>query len=603
MSNRWTTLLLVAWAFCKCQAPINIASEKIDPTTDDWIKVRPELAQVGFEAALELTVEAVSPLARNGNIRWQQLSGPPLELKTERNGFVLRSQTHALATLRPGPLPSGIVPFSATSRGDYVLEGTWQGPGHVEVRRRVHITATARASGLPGVGVDHRVVLAGAHWQLSSAPFGAKASISHTRETSQLVPDVPGHWTLRDADGQPLLLNVARYDQTRLDCGRNECHPRAAELALESPMATILERGLDGLLGLDYHPGCAIACHSVGEPGTRDGGFADAVATVHVDLPEIGHAGGWAQLPRPLRQLGGVGCTSCHGPGAIPPLNLRDAILRSDVCAVCHDAPPSYGHFAAWSRSKMAHADDRPETQAEGCADCHTTAGFLAKLGARPPTANAKWIPTGISCQACHAPHGQRGEHAQLRSVPLSPALESGRAVGTALETAIDERTRLCLACHAPPELQAPTPSAGAIWLGRGALDVETGAPLNGLAPHALLHRGCLLCHASGALRVEHGAGHGFAVDGAVCTRCHEDRSAKSQTVTERAQRLWRRLFPGEPMPQSGLAHASPLGLRRHPMSKSDRLRHDLLLVLEDPAAGAHNYGYARAILDHVERR
>ena len=33
-------------------------------------------------------------------------------------------------------------------------------------------------------------------------------------------------------------------------------------------------------------------------------------------------------------------------PGALP--EARWSILRADVCAYCHDAPPRYGHVEGW---------------------------------------------------------------------------------------------------------------------------------------------------------------------------------------------------------------------------------------------------------------
>ena len=39
--------------------------------------------------------------------------------------------------------------------------------------------------------------------------------------------------------------------------------------------------------------------------------------------------GSWDDLPRSLRRAGGVGCLSCHGPGAIPEESSRWAILRA----------------------------------------------------------------------------------------------------------------------------------------------------------------------------------------------------------------------------------------------------------------------------------
>ena len=92
-------------------------------------------------------------------------------------------------------------------------------------------------------------------------------------------------------------------------------------------------------------PECAVACHTTGEPGTNDGGFSHVFeSSVSPRFRTIS-----AELPRALRRLGGVGCLACHGPARVPPDSARWAVLRSDVCATCHDAPPRYGHVAAFA--------------------------------------------------------------------------------------------------------------------------------------------------------------------------------------------------------------------------------------------------------------
>ena len=82
----------------------------------------------------------------------------------------------------------------------------------------------------------------------------------------------------------------------------------------------------------------------------------------------------------------------------------------------------------------------------------------------------------------------------------------------------------------------------------------------------------------------------------AACTGCH-GAAPPSSDVRARAQGLLRRLNARD---LTGPAHASHPreGVavdRRTPLG---RATWDLLLVLEDPAAGAHNARYARALLD-----
>jgi hypothetical protein len=138
-------------------------------------------------------------------------------------------------------------------------------------------------------------------------------------------------------------------------------------------MTTVLARALAGGLGADYVPECAIACHAVGEPGLADGGFVNVARALGYLLPHHPEPDPWPGVPRALRRLAGVGCTACHGPAAIPEPESRWAILRSDVCAFCHDAPPRYRHVQAWRSSKMATPSQAAlsRERSAGCDGCH----------------------------------------------------------------------------------------------------------------------------------------------------------------------------------------------------------------------------------------
>jgi hypothetical protein len=151
---------------------------------------------------------------------------------------------------------------------------------------------------------------------------------------------------LKDDAGHALSVQSGRYDQMPLDCGRSDCHAAIAQSAADSPMTQALASDLGGCHSLEK-PECATACHATGEPGTDDGGFQHVAASL--GLPALPSE--YEELPTPLRRLSGVGCMACHGAAAIPEPSARWAVLRSDVCAVCHDAAPRYGHVQARLRA------------------------------------------------------------------------------------------------------------------------------------------------------------------------------------------------------------------------------------------------------------
>jgi len=543
---------------------------------------------VGFDAPFAITATMTCAELTGGHVAWKQLGGPVVAVSSARDGFELTGRMPAL-----GPVPWGIVPLSARTRAEVVLQATWSDDRGRTLQREARVAAAHRSRGLPNTPVGVRVYLGGRGWHITERPAGSSAPITTGRNAS-LLPDMAGDWRLADSDGHTLALRTGRYDETPLDCGRSGCHAAITEAATATRMTSVLARFMDKRpAGADY-PACALACHATGEPGAQDGGFSHT-------LTELGAAGDltrrWEDLPRDLRRAGGVGCLACHGPGAIPETSARWSVLRADVCAVCHDAPPRYGHVVAWQQTAMARADQDPRARSDrACARCHTTWGFLEAFATperkpvdrRPPDDVGL---VGISCSACHAVHDPKrpGEQHLLRSTP-APALLAG-----AIEN-------VCLPCHTPDGGDArPGASAAALWLGRGGLDPETGAALTGGAPHAAVAGGCIGCHRAGPENVERGGGHGFRAPASVCASCHPGRQPSSE-LRVRAQQLWRGISSEGDAGNAGPAHATPTaGVRADRRTPLGRAIWDLLLVLEDPAAEMHNPRYARALLDAAE--
>jgi hypothetical protein len=473
------------------------------------------------------------------------------------------------------------------------LEVSWRpATGEEPVRRTTTVAAASRAHGLPNVAVDSGVLLSGGGWSLQRTPLAAKASLRTEGDLTALVPDVAGEWVVRDSAGETLAIHAGRYDETPLDCGRAPCHAAIASAALVSPMTEALHS-----LPTAARP-CAVGCHATGAESADDGGFAALARDLGVYVGEVP----WAALPAAMRRSGGVTCLGCHGPGAIPEASARWAILRADVCATCHDAPPTYGHVAAWRSSRMARSDATPATRSSPeCARCHTTSGFLASLAGKP---DARAAPpeagsVGVACPACHAPHDDHGPAPGplLRSVPppawAAPAKPSAGAT-------------LCLSCHSPATTdptRAPPASAAMVWAGRGGVDPASGASLSMPAVHGELATGCVGCHDGGPPGLERGGAHGFHADPAACGRCHAgtplDATALDAELQADARSLLLLLLE-----QQGAPHLDPLpslpphaASPRLPDDTIGRAAYDVLLVLEDPAAAAHNEPFARALL------
>jgi hypothetical protein len=248
-----------------------------------------------------------------------------------------------------------------------------------------------------------------------------------------------------------------------------------------------------------------------------------------------------------------------------------------------------------WQSSRMAASDRSPATRAGECAGCHTTAGFLVRLGLRPagfalpPEAGA----IGIACAACHSPHAKAAQKSLVRTVERPAWVEPDTGA-----------SNVCIACHGG-DMQGDAASS----LPRASAARLLFSP-KPAAPHAT-SQGCLLCHVVASDRASdvHGAGHSFRSQPATCRPCHaetptERADASGKRVADRAAELWQALASRGIVrtAPSGPAHTEP----RHALadgvspSLADAAR-SVALVLEDPAAGVHNAKYARALLDAAD--
>ena len=352
--------------------------------------------------------------------------------------------------------------------------------------------------------------------------------------------------------------------------------------------------------------GCVLDCHVVGERGLNDGGFLDVAQALAFRVPP---ALSYSALPHALQRLGGVRCTSCHGPGAISAPEGRARILRADVCATCHDAPPRYTHVTDWARSSMAHADATPRAREKPCARCHTTGGFLDAIGARVRSDLSRDdadVDVGIACAACHAAHGPNEGHGLIRTLPTAVAAPADSA-------AENPASALCASCHAPAQDEPlPAASSAALWLGRVRLPTSLGGDeLRGAAPHASIVGGCVGCHGHATSSTRRGTDHSFAVEPQTCDACHagdsaQRRAADGHKVVVEARSLLRVLARrcGSELPESldAPVHAHPSELTCAGEPALARALYLALLVAEDGAAGVHNGPFARALLSEATR-
>jgi hypothetical protein len=586
--------------------PVDVAAQPQPGTTQELeakrlFQMPSFVAQVGYDAAFELTVTPGCAAAAQGQVKWRQLEGLPLrELVPSERGLRLRGRTLPLAAYFSGALPHGVVPISPRTQGRYVFEALGDTRGDTQ-RSTVTLTSSARATGISSLAVSQRVMLGGEGWHVTRLPPRAHAQLELRSGVATFAPDVPGKFALADALGHTLELQALRHDLTPLDCARSECHAALSDAALTSPMSRAFELPFARGQAQLSEQRCMLECHVVGEPGLKDGGFVDLSAVLEYrpgrDVPS-------GQLPHALQRLAGVRCTSCHGPGAVPSHDGRARILRAAVCATCHDAPAAYTHVQEWQASRMARADAAPETRTDpSCARCHTTGGFLHQQAIRVREDRSRDpddAVVGISCAACHAPHGAHVGRALVRDIEPPASLPDPTTLrGTA--------SHLCAQCHAPLADQlSPAASSAALWLGRVSLPLALGAgELSGEAPHAQIAEGCIGCHGKRPDAPRRHTDHSFAVDPKLCTSCHQDPSMlfwaqEKQELMTRAQALLMELSKrcGDAPPSAGDPPPHARGNNKLCKSRNlARARYAMQLVREDRGAFEHNARFVRQLL------
>ncbi|MBI4872866.1 MAG: hypothetical protein HY814_15035, partial [Candidatus Riflebacteria bacterium] len=416
---------------------------------------------------------------------------------TDRVKVTLSSDTAAQPTFSTADIPTicsaaglplstteyGLLPITANVAGAYNFTVTVRDPQGLTATGTTEIYSAWRNSGTTNVEVGSNVYFVAPANQQSYSWTIVNRTTTGGTSTNQLqdattrfghfVPDKKGIYEIKEASqAKSFKFNASTYAGTS-NC--QNCHDGGftADKFTGFNM-TAHAMSLQNYLNRAGRVGTTIAglrSRTVGNDPTPTAvsGFDDVAASLSWTPPSPTTTTSYTSVPQELKDLGGIQCENCHGPGASHSGSKAKIGYGYDVetCGQCHSWAP-----AQWSKHR-GHSK-KPATSSTNCLGCHSGAAYASAMShyATVSTTHnalsswpAGWSTTSnqgpIGCAACHDPHStDKGSTVdfQLRSFDRDIKLISGRLVQKTGAAAT------CMVCHSARKSSAnanqTTPSA-----------------------------------------------------------------------------------------------------------------------------------------------
>jgi hypothetical protein len=280
---------------------------------------------------------------------------------------------------------------------------------------------------------------------------------------------------------------------------------------------------------------------------TANSGMWDSLVTYYPEL--VNHAT--------------IGCESCHGPGsqhsAGGDIKKIAVSLKDGACAQCHDEPWRYNKVAqhenslhaeaVWSSSFIsASQKTASDNSLNNCIRCHDAVGYVnfTKGQTTDLTNFTAEDHVGVSCAACHDPHGN-GETASLR---IAPSVAD--TLGNGFAYTVGGTGKTCMNCHKARRdnvTYVPAGTVNSTWgphhsvqtdvlLGQNAASFNGSAFMSGSHQFAI-ENACVDCHMyatvdTGNVNRDKVGGHSFSLHNeatgydhtAACASCHGTKAS-----------------------------------------------------------------------------
>ena len=271
-----------------------------------------------------------------------------------------------------------------------------------------------------------------------------------------------------------------------------------------------------------------LECHTVGARGLN----AD---------PDLDN-GGYDETA--VARLYGVQCENCHGAGSEHPTDFASVqvTLDANLCGDCHNGT-HHPTFDEWASSAHSGVVEEPSGRA-ACVKCHNGAYAGTYLDDPAGFSNPAAVDSivGITCAACHDPHGNANPGNLRQASVTDVVLPDGTVVPEA------GAGRLCMACHngrrTPENIEAQIANGsghfGPHESNQGDMLAGTGA-YEAVAPtfpftssrHLAVRDGCVHCHTHPHEGDVVFTGHTFLPTVESCEECHGTITAFDQILAK----------------------------------------------------------------------